>query len=623
MLPGDYITKIVALGQLVILLLSGVIQVSCDSPIVDTDKGKVRGFSETIQGKKLDIFYGIPYAAPPLGDLRYSPPIQNEPWKGILDATQQPNCCYQSNDEYFGNFTGSTMWNPNTNPSEDCLYLSVWVPRTHPPYKDKAVIVWIYGGGFSTGSSTLDIYQPSYLAVENDVIVVSMQYRVGSLGFLALDTPEAPGNAGIWDQRMALQWVARNIHNFGGSAHNVTLMGESAGAGSVGLFLLCDLCTGLFQRAILQSGAPQASWAAVPKQLIKNRSEQFAQSVGCNQQTDDEYRVRCLRSLTYNQTILSREYILTSGIIQPSFVPIVDGILLRQEPAQLLRTGNFKKTPILIGSNQNEGTFFLAYIHWIFNLNNAPVITSALYHQLMTHVLFRHYPYHPFLLNEFGLDAIMFHYRDWLDPENHTALSVSLDNAVGDCFFVCPVNKLARTYAKHKLPVYYYWFSQRWTANPWPEWMGVLHADEIWYTFGHPFNSSHSFTEEERQLSRKMMTYWTNFAKTGDPNQAPGELDLPEWPKFKHDEQMFLNLSVASFASGHPWGQGPRTQHCAFWDDYLPKLVHETSNFIDVKKELKEQFNEWKTHYIVEWKTQLDNFLSTYQRRRSTCGGGR
>ncbi|CAG5119696.1 unnamed protein product [Candidula unifasciata] len=611
MLARDYITKIVTLGHLV--MLWDVIQVSGDGPIVDTDKGKVR----------VDTFYGIPYAVPPLGELRYRPPVQNEPWKGILDATLQPNSCYQIYDHVFGNFTGSNMWNANTQLSEDCLYLNVWVPRTNPPYKDKAVIVWIYGGGFYSGSNTLDIYQASYMAAENDIIVVSMQYRVGALGFLVLDTPEAPGNAGIWDQRMALEWVSRNIHNFGGSPHNVTLMGESAGAVSVGIFLLCDLCRGYFQRAILQSGAPNAKWGVLPKEVMKKRSELFAKSVGCDQDTDHDYLVKCLRSIVYNATIALKEHDISEGIIQFPFVPVVDGVLLRQDPAQLLRSGNFKKTPLLLGSNENEGTFFIVYLLPLFNLKNPPAISGSTYLNLMTSKMFKYYPYYPQKLNQFGLEAIMFYYRDWLNPENYDALSRSIDRAVSDSYFVCPVNELARTYAKHNMPVYYYWFSQKWTANPWPDWMGVLHADEIWYSLGQALNQSNSFTEDERQLSRKMMTYWSNFAKTGDPNQAPGDLALPEWPQFKVNEQQYINLSVASFASGQPWGKGPRTQQCAFWDEYLPKLLAETSDISDVEREWKKQFHEWKTHYIVDWKTQFDNFLSSYQRRMGSCGGGR
>lgn len=511
----DYTTKLITLGHLLMLVLRDVRHVCSDAPEVATDMGRVRGFSEVVSGKNLDIFYGIPFAAPPLGELRFRPPVQKEAWRGVLDATQLPNSCFQDYDYFFGNFSGSTMWNPNTHLSEDCLYLNLWVPRINPSDKDKAVLVWIYGGGFYSGSSTLDIYRASYLAAENDIIVVSMQYRVGALGFLTLDTPEAPGNVGLWDQRMALEWVSRNIHRFGGSPHNITLMGESAGAVSVGVLLLCDICMSFFHRAILQSGAPQAKWGVLPKETMKKRSEHFAQNVGCDRQQDHDYIVRCLRSINYTSAIVQKEMTTTGGIVQFAFVPVVDGVLLRQSPSQLLRTGNFRKIPILLGSNENEGIFFIVYMDERFKSLAPPNITSDMYNTWMRHRMFKYYPYFPHHLNDFGQEAIMFHYRDWIDPEDGLGLAMSIDRAVSDCYFVCPVNELARTYARHNMPVYYYWFSQRWSASPWPSWMGVLHADEIWFTFGHAFNRSYSFTEDERQLSRKMMTYWTNFAKTG------------------------------------------------------------------------------------------------------------
>ncbi|KAJ8310284.1 hypothetical protein KUTeg_012149 [Tegillarca granosa] len=205
-----------------------------------------------------------------------------DPWEDVLDATQKPNSCMQGYEQMFPNFSGALVWNPNTTPSEDCLYLNVWTPRTSPPFQNKAVLVWIYGGAFYSGSSVLDIYDAKYLAVENDVVIVSMQYRLGALGFLTLGVPEAPGNAGMFDQDMALNWIQRNIHHFGGNPHNVTLFGESAGAASVGLHLLSPLSRGKFHRAILQSGAPQANWATVSQEEGIRRSRELAKKMKCD-----------------------------------------------------------------------------------------------------------------------------------------------------------------------------------------------------------------------------------------------------------------------------------------------------------------------------------------------------
>ncbi|GFS20519.1 carboxylic ester hydrolase [Elysia marginata] len=174
-------------------------------------------------------------------------PEQIDPWDSTLDANKKPNSCMQKPDKYFGDFNGSNVWNPNTNVSEDCLYLNVWTPhQSSPPTTrkqaaNKAVMVWIYGGSFMSGSSTLDVYDGKFLAAEEDVVVISMQFRFGALGYLVLESLNSPGNAGMMDVRMALEWVQRNVHLFGGNAHNVTVFGESSGAVSAGLLMLSSL----------------------------------------------------------------------------------------------------------------------------------------------------------------------------------------------------------------------------------------------------------------------------------------------------------------------------------------------------------------------------------------------
>ncbi|PIO64067.1 Carboxylesterase [Teladorsagia circumcincta] len=189
-------------------------------------------------GKSLTQFLGIPFAEPPTGNLRFQKPIPKEPWRNPLNATSLPNSCIQSPDTYFGNFSGATMWNANTPTSEDCLYLNVFVPGKVDPNKRLAVMVWVYGGGFFSGTST-----------EENVILVSVNYRVSVLGFLYLGKREAPGNMGLWDQQLALKWVHENIDVFGGDLTRITLFGESAGAASVNMHMLSPHSTPYFQEA--------------------------------------------------------------------------------------------------------------------------------------------------------------------------------------------------------------------------------------------------------------------------------------------------------------------------------------------------------------------------------------
>lgn len=250
------------------------------SLVVDTRSGKVRGFTaQAATGKQVDVWNSIPFAQAPVGDLRFRHPRPTDPWQGVLDARAPPNSCWQTHDDFFGDFPGALMWNANTERSEDCLYLSVTAPRPRPA--GAAVVVWIFGGGFVTGSSTLDVYDPKILVSEENVVYVALQYRVASLGFLYFDQPGAPGNMGMFDQVMALQWVHANIAQFGGNPDNITLFGESAGAASVSMHLLSPLSRNLFSQAIMQSGSATAPWAVVDKEEAIIRGLRLAQAVGC------------------------------------------------------------------------------------------------------------------------------------------------------------------------------------------------------------------------------------------------------------------------------------------------------------------------------------------------------
>jgi len=275
-----------------------------DDPIVDTEYGRVRGFRYTVAelgGVSGSGFLGIPFAEPPIGRRRFRRPEPlAKPWNGVWNATRPANSCFQVPDLFFGeHFPGSTMWNPNTPLSEDCLMVNVWVPDAATPGRGgtstrrrrgpekRPVMVWIFGGGFYSGTTTLDVYNGQILAAEYDVVVVSIGYRVGALGFLCLEHPSAPCNMGLFDQLMGLQWVQRNIGAFGGDANNVTIFGESAGSVSVSLHLLSPLSRDLFQRAILQSGSANMPWATTSVKEGRLRSEELAITyLGCPR-TDD------------------------------------------------------------------------------------------------------------------------------------------------------------------------------------------------------------------------------------------------------------------------------------------------------------------------------------------------
>ncbi|XP_047105948.1 acetylcholinesterase-like [Schistocerca piceifrons] len=480
-----------------------------DPLVVQTTKGKVRGVTlAATTGKLVDVWMGIPYAQKPVGPLRFRHPRPVDRWDTngeILNTTTPPNSCVQIIDTVFGDFPGSVIWNPNTQLSEDCLYINVVAPKPRP--RNAAVMVWIFGGGFYSGTATLDVYDHKTLVSEENVILVSMQYRVASLGFLFFDTSDVPGNAGLFDQLMALQWVHDNIHYFGGNPHNVTLFGESAGAVSVSIHLLSPLSRNLFSQAIMQSGSPTAPWAIIDREESILRGLRLAEAVGCpHTKAEMPSVIDCLRRK--NATELVNNEWGTLGICEFPFVPIIDGAILDETPQRSLAAKNFKKTNIMMGSNTEEGYYFIIYyLTELFRKEEDVYVSRDEYLKAVRELN----PY----VNNVARQAIVFEYTDWANPDDPIGNRDALDKMVGDYHFTCNVNEFAHRYAETGNNVYMYYFKHRSAGNPWPSWTGVMHGDEINYVFGEPLDPRKGYTPHEVELSRRMMRYWANFAKTG------------------------------------------------------------------------------------------------------------
>ncbi|KAM4889467.1 cholinesterase isoform 3-T3 [Thomomys bottae] len=474
--------------------------------LVTTQTGTVRGMNWAVLGGTVTAFLGIPYAQPPLGRLRFQKPRAVRKWPDIWNATTHANSCYQNIDQSFPGFSGSEMWNPNTRLSEDCLYLNVWVPAPRP--LNASVLVWIYGGGFQTGASSLPVYDGRLLARLERVVVVSMNYRVGALGFLALPgNPEAPGNAGLLDQQLALQWVQENIAAFGGNPQSVTLFGESAGAASVGLHLLSPGSQPLFSRAILQSGSANAAWAVMAPSEARNRTLTLATLAGCSRDNDTEL-IRCLQHQEPQEILLNEVLVHPQGsLLAVHFGPTVDKDFLPDMPDTLLHSGQFKNTQILVGVNRDEGSFFLVYGAPGFSKDNDSIITRSQFEEGLD----MFFPG----VGELGKEAILFHYVDWVDDPRPEKYREALDDAVGDYNIVCPALEFADKFSDLGNHVFFYYFEHRSSKLPWPEWMGVMHGYEIEFVFGLPLEKRANYTKPEETLSRSIMKRWANFAKYG------------------------------------------------------------------------------------------------------------
>ncbi|XP_072497459.1 acetylcholinesterase isoform X1 [Notamacropus eugenii] len=582
---------------LLFLLGRGIEAETIEDPdlLVTVKEGKLRGIHLNAPGGPVSAFLGIPFAEPPVGPRRFLPPEPKRAWNGVLDATSFQSVCYQYVDNLYPGFQGSEMWNPNRELSEDCLYLNVWTPSPRPVVP-ASVLVWIYGGGFYSGASSLDVYDGRFLARVEGTVLVSMNYRVGAFGFLALPgSREAPGNVGLLDQRLAMQWVQDNVAAFGGDPRSVTLFGESAGAASVGMHLLSPPSRGLFHRAVLQSGGPNGPWATVGAGEARRRATLLARLVGCPTGSNDTELVVCLRTRPAQDLVDHEWQVLPQqSVFRFSFVPVVDGDFLSDTPEALINAGDFHGLQVLVGVVQDEGSYFLVYGAPGFSKDNESLINRA---QFLAGVQVG-VPQ----ASELAAEAVVLHYTDWLHPDDPARLREALSDVVGDHNVVCPVAQLAGGLAAQGARVYAYVFDHRASTLSWPLWMGVPHGYEIEFIFGLPLEPTLNYTGPERSLALRLMRYWANFARTGDPNE-PREREAPRWPPYTAGAQQYVSLNLRPLEVR----RGLRAQACAFWNRFLPKLLSATDSLDEAERQWKAEFHRWSS-YMVHWKNQFDHY---------------
>ncbi|CAL8350983.1 unnamed protein product [Lota lota] len=541
---------------LLVHLCSGSLAKLPDDLTVSTLNGKVQGTRLSVLGHDVRAFLGIPYAKPPLGELRFRPPKPAVKWEGVKNAATFSNTCYQLPDTLYPGFNGAEMWNPNTPVSEDCLYLNLWTPHLKVQQQALPVLVWIYGGGFTSGTTSLALYDGRFLSQSENVVVVSMNYRLGALGFLSLpENDNIRGNAGLLDQQLALRWVADNIAFFGGDSSKVTLFGESAGAASVGFHLLSPSSHGLFKRAVLQSGSPTAPWASLSRMQAWNRTRTLASLLGCPRSPAVDLE-RCLQRVDPVDIVTRQFEVLTeASVIVLPFLPLVDGDFLPDEPEVLLKTGNFKKTEVLFGLNKNEGSYFLLYGMPGYSLAGESLISRKRFIEGI-----------PLALpgtSHTTKEAAIFQYTNWSDVGDELKNRDAMGDLVGDKYFSCPTLEFARRYSEHGGKAFLYLFDHRSSTNPWPAWMGVMHGYEIEFVFGMPLNASLKYTEREVNMSRSFMKHWVNFARTGNPSDSTAS-----WPLYQAESQVYVTLNT-----NHPQQKSKMiAQQCQFWTNLLPKI---------------------------------------------------
>jgi para-nitrobenzyl esterase len=494
-----------------------------------TQEGIVRGVATATTR----VFRGVPYAAAPVGDLRWRPTAPAVRRRGILDATQFGSHCPQVSGS-FG--VGSS--------SEDCLFLNIFAPNRRGDDDDRdgargllPVMVWIHGGALVTGES--DDYDATQLVEQGDVIIVTINYRLGVLGFMAhpaltAESPDhASGNFGLMDQQEALRWVRRNIVLFGGDPNRVTIFGESAGGLSVHVQLASPTAAGLFQRAIVESGAYQLAQPGLA--TVEAAGTEFATRAGCTDQT-----AACLRALTAEQVLAAAPTGLTAA------TPVLDGKVLTQSVGTAFASGQFNRVPIMEGANHDEWRLFVA----ITELTTGAPLTAADYPAAIQATLGIPAAVVPLFTAQYPLTS-------FASPS--LALSALGTDAIFDCNARFVDQKVSQF-----VPTFAYEFSDPNAPEPFLPPVsfsyGAAHASEIMYLFGlRTLVPTTPFDAGQQQLSRAMISYWTTFARTGQPNSDA----TPAFAAFTVAGDNMQSLvppapvAETSFAADH---------HCAFWD---------------------------------------------------------
>ncbi len=482
------------------------------APIVKTRSGAVRG----IVDGNVHVFLGIPYAAPPVGNLRWQPPEAYPSWTDTLDASRAGNSCMQMSFRRGG-----------PEGSEDCLYLNIYTPN--PAGTRLPVMVWIHGGTFITGTGAT--YNGSKLAAKGNLIVVTINYRLGPFGFLAspsLDSAGHPsGNYGLLDQQAALRWVKENIAAFGGDPGKVTVAGESAGAISIGLHLVSPAAAGLFERAIIESG-PFLHTRTLAE--AEKRGDEFAAKLGCDKAPDV---AGCMRSKPAEQ-VLSAIPANPLGAGRPVWEPVMDGHLIPSQPVDALASGRFNKVPVLNGSNRDEGTLFLVF---------AKPITAQ---QFEADVHAR-----------FGDNAsrVLAAYP----LANYSSPTLAAAAGFGDAVFSCQIVKAAAMLSA-QVPVYQYEFNDThaplsfFRNVPFP--LGAFHGSEIQYVFG-GIAANGAASAAQQKLSDAIMGYWIGFITSGDPGGSP------QWTRDSAKNPRILSLAPGAIGYESDFA---KIHHCELWD---------------------------------------------------------
>lgn len=509
------------------------------STLIETDLGTVQGL--VTNGAR--AFLGLPYAAPPVGDLRWKAPAPAAAWSGVRDATVPGGICRQGPIPPAGTLAPT---------SEDCLYLNVYTPEHLGLGKKLPVLFWIHGGAYITGAGSQ--YDGSVLAQKAKAVVVTINYRLGIFGMMALPALQAEnpaGNYALQDQQAALRWVQRNIAAFGGDHNNVTLFGQSAGGSSVCQQVVSPLASGLFHRAIMQSGP--CTLGSAPLAVAQATGAAVAANLNCPEGPE---QLSCLRSKSTDEVFFAAPGSAPGGDLASiiALTPYVDGVVLPQAPLEAIQSGNFNRVPVMVGATLDEGRLFISLA---YNLARGTPLTEQEYQDAVRQTA--------------GNDTAAQLLTSVYSSASYGSPSLAFSALFGDNTFACPAQRAARAFSRYT-PTYAYEFADRTVppiiADPFMEW-GAYHAAELGYLFQTdavtlpPSPPISGRTPEQLELADSMLQYWARFAATGNPNGKGNVL----WPRFVPllaPTQVFKTGPITTDLLGGV----ANTHNCLLWDSF-------------------------------------------------------
>ncbi|XP_063953285.1 cholinesterase 2-like isoform X2 [Lytechinus pictus] len=510
---------------------------NCKAPTINAGSSTIEGSCSTFHANELGVdrqvasYRGLRYAKPPVGRRRFTPPeLQDLDLK--VDGNSGGPSCPQGLHPVYNTESGS---------DEDCLFLDVFVPL---PQRDVplAVLVWLHGGGFMYGAGTVPMLSPLPLVALGDVIVVTINYRLGALGYLTTGDNIIPPNLGVMDQITALNWIRKYISAFGGDPNRVSLFGDSAGSASIHIHIMSPLSSGLFHRAIMQSGASTSSWARSPDlATARNRAQTLGRLVGCGEVPSSAQLLECLEQIPAYEIVAMQQRVLadTGDSADIAFLPVIDHVVIPDTPDIVGKMGSYNNVSLIVGANADEGMMTM------MKLFPKAITTPTVTRQELRHYMSTVIKVEDSILQ----DLIELVY----DVDEHESPSHT--------------NRMYSDRGQNKdEPSQSFWRPITWTR--------VNHGENLLFVFGVHFlpHLNWTLTPEEVNMTSRIIQYWTNFASSGDPNQnedSPWLMnDLPDWPLYDPiTTDLSKNISPAMTDDS-----AFKSRECRFWNMIFARL---------------------------------------------------